>query len=166
MLQSLEDFRPQVYSCGLSERIDRFQFLGNIHHAAYQTRELLDHVGLWESHGKHFINGGVNTSPNPWCAIASHPYNHTEHVGFQQKDVVTNSTAAQTAYGHSKGSRSKMEKYYTPELLKRVQEELYPDDYKLFTMVKENGITLSKGAELASRLSKNCHGNHVVMPLP
>merc|ERR1712127_1001190 len=67
-------WRPQVYSCGMSERLDRFQFIGDISNAAEQTRELLDHVGLWDSHGKHFINGGVHVGRKGMCNIMSHPH--------------------------------------------------------------------------------------------
>ena len=126
-----EDWRPQVYSCGISERLDRFQFIGDLHNAADQTRELLGRVGLWESHGKHFINGGVKVGRSPWCNSVSHPFNHTHHIGFQQKDEISNSSAARLVYGHSTDSKGKMEKYYTPELLKKVQEQLYADDYNL-----------------------------------
>mmetsp|Transcript_10705 Transcript_10705/g.22700 ORF Transcript_10705/g.22700 Transcript_10705/m.22700 type:complete len:407 (-) Transcript_10705:124-1344(-) len=159
-------WRPQVYSCGISERLDRFQFIGDIHNAADQTRELLGHVGLWESHGKHFINGGVQVGRNPWCNIMSHPHNHTRHVGFQQKDEVSNSSAAKLVYGHSKGSKGKMDTYYTPELLTRVQEELYADDFNLWKLVNANGIKMSKGKDLASRLSKKCSSYVLTRPLP
>ena len=152
--RSKKDWRPQVYSCGISERLDRFQFIGDIHNAADQTRELLNHVGLWDSHGKHFINGGVKDNGR-MCNVMSHPHNHTHHVGFQQKDEVSNSLAAKLTYGHLKGSKGKMEEYYTPELLRRVREELYADDYKLWKLVNGNGIKMSNGRELVSRLSSN-----------
>ena len=145
-----------MYSCGLSERLDRFQFVGDLHYAADHTRELLSNVGLWESHGRHFINGGVQVGRNPWCTISSHPANHTFHVGFQQKEEVSNSTAAQVVYGHAKGSKGKMETYFTPELLEKVQEELYADDYKLWKLVNDNGQKLSKGKELMPQLSRKC----------
>ncbi|KAL7534159.1 hypothetical protein ACHAXR_005681 [Thalassiosira sp. AJA248-18] len=151
-------WRPQVYSCGLSERLDRFQFIGDLHNAADQTRELLGHVGLWNSHGKHFIHGGSRgiMKQAGMCNLMSHPANHTVHVGFQQKNEVSNASAADTVYGHSKGSNSKMEKYFTPELLKKVREELYADDYKLWELVNANGKKMSKGKELVSQLSSEC----------
>ena len=130
-------WRPQIYSCGMSERLDRFDFIGDLHNTADQTRELLSHVGIWESYGKHFINGGKKIGSNSWCHIASHPMNHTPvHVGFQQKDTVspTSSAAGETAYGHAKGSKDKMERFYTPELLRKV-EELYANDYKLWKLM-------------------------------
>ena len=43
----------------MTKQIDRFKYIGDINYASDQSRELLLHVGLWESHGKHFINGGA-----------------------------------------------------------------------------------------------------------
>ena len=149
-------WRPQVYSCGMSERIDRMNFIGNLDNVADQTKELLSHVGMWDSYGKKFINGGENIGRSPWCNIVSHPFDHKIHVGFQQKDEISNSSAAQTVYRHAKGSASKMDAFYTPELLKKVQEELYPEDYKLWQLVNDNGSKLSRGKDLMSKLSSKC----------
>jgi hypothetical protein len=143
-------WRPQVFSCGLSERIDRFQYIGDIEYAADQSKELLSHVDMWESYGKHFINGGVQHGRSPYCNLASHPANHTEHVGFQQKDDVD------TNYAHAKKSKEKMDIYYTPELLRKVNEVLYPHDYKLWMLVNGNGNKLSNGDVLMSKLSSKC----------
>jgi hypothetical protein len=72
----------------MSKRIDRFSYIGDIENAADQTRELLSHVGLWDSHGKHFINGGIKIGRSPYCNLASHPSNHTAaHVGFLERWV-------------------------------------------------------------------------------
>ena len=134
----------------MSERIDRFKYIGDIEYAADQTRELLSHVGLWDSHGKHFINGGVKIGRSEYCNLASHSLNHTAHVGFQQND------GADTVYSHAKKSKEKMEKFYTPELLRKVNEVLYPDDYKLWNLVSANGNTLSRGKDLMPKLSGKC----------
>jgi hypothetical protein len=138
-------------SCGLYERLDRFKFVGDIHNSPDQTRDLLKAVGLWETHGKHFINGGITTEGKARlhdCSIKSYASTHKEHVGFQQREEVSNFTAGNTAYGHSTGSREKMTRFYTPELLK---EKLYADDDKLYQM--ERGMKkLSRGKELAGLL--------------
>jgi hypothetical protein len=137
----------------MSERIDRFSYIGDIEYAADQTRELLSHIGLWDSHGKHFINGGVKIGRSNYCNLASHPLNHTAaHVGFQQSD------GPNTAYSHAKKSKEKMDKFYTPALLRKVNEVLYPDDYKLWKLVSANGNKLSKGEDLMSKLSSKCKG--------
>ena len=137
----------------MSERIDRFKYIGDIEHAADQTRELLSYVGLWDSHGKHFINGGVKIGRSPYCNLASHPFNHTAaNVGFQQSDE------PDTVYSHAKKSKEKMDEFYTPELLRKVNEVLYPDDYKLWNLVSTNGKKLSWGRDLMSKLSSKCKG--------
>ena len=147
-------WRPQVYSCGMSERLDRFDFIGTLDEVADQTRELLTHVGMWESHGKKFINGGQQILRSPWCGIGSHPHNHTVNVGFQQKDESSNKTAL--VYEHAKNSKEKLDSFYSPELLKKVQEELFADDYKLWKLVHDNGNKLSRGKDLMSKLSSKC----------
>lgn len=119
------------------------------------TRQLLQSVGLWDSHGRHFINGGITRENNIRlhdCSIKSYPYMHEEHRGFQQKDNIRNTTAANTAYGHSTGSQGKMEEYYTPELLNLVRTKLYSDDYKLYQLVSAKE-ELSNGKEIARQLS-------------
>jgi hypothetical protein len=89
------------------------------------------------------------------CQLKSYPHNHTEHLGFQQKDEERNTTAANTAYGHSKNSYSKLDKYYTPKLLKLVREKLYADDYRLYNLLREKKLT--DGKQLAMQLSgDNC----------
>ena len=145
-------------SCGLYSNLDRFRFVGDISNSPEHTRDLLSKVNLWESHGRHFINGGVEKEGNRkvhMCHLKSHPYNHTEHVGFQQRDEKKNATAANTAYGHSKNSQDKLAKYYTPELMRLVREKLYADDYKLYELATEQKLT--NGRDLAMKLSKgNC----------
>ena len=146
-------WRPQVYSCGLSERIDRFHFIGDLANVENQTKELLSHVGMWDSHGKRFINGGRSLGRSPWCNIGSHPHNHSGHVGFQQKE--SSDSHADLAYNHVHGSKDKINQFYTPELMKKV-EELYADDFKLYNLVSANGNKLSKGKDLVSQLSSKC----------
>ncbi|KAL7550094.1 hypothetical protein ACHAWF_013323 [Thalassiosira exigua] len=153
--QSDPHWRPQVYSCGISERLDRFQFIGELGKIGDHTKELLQHVGLWDSHGKHFINGGVRVGGNKYCNIQSHPANSTRHVGFQQKDKMSNATAAETEYGHTTNSQKNLEQFYTPELLRMVQDDLYPYDYKLWKLVSD-GKKLSQGKELMLKLSPRC----------
>jgi len=153
-------WRPQVYSCGMSERLDRFQFIGDIENTAEHSRELLQHVGLWEPHGKLFVNDGVKVashkcSMKPIFSDDLSLNDKPRHLGFQQRDVYRNATAQNTAYGHSRGSKNKMDQYYSPELLKYLREELYATDYKLWKLVHEKK-GLSDGKMLAAQLSSKC----------
>lgn len=156
---SIQDWRPQVFSCGLSERLDRFQFVGDIQNIADQSRELLQSVGLWESHGRHFVNEG--TKSGNWCRIKPSLHNNvtlmdsSTHVGFQQLRKTQRKHTKAIVFDHPKGSKSKMDEYYTPELLKKVREELYANDFKLWKLVsgKEK---MSNGKELAAQISARC----------
>ena len=87
------------------------------------------------------------------------PYNDTIHAGFQQKEkkkASNVSVAQEVAYGHVKGARNKMDEFYTPELRKKVEEELYPHDNKLWKLVSSNGNKLSNGKDLLQQLSSKC----------
>lgn len=61
--------------------------------------------------------------------------------------------ASDTGYGHATDSKTKMDTYYTPEMLKKVKE-LYKQDYKLWDLVNEE--KLHSGVELAMGLSDDC----------
>jgi len=113
--------------------------MGALDNAADHARELWGRVGLRDSHGRHFIHGGVQAGRNPGCNIMSHPVDNACHVGFQQKNEDFKSSVAQLAYEHNQGTKDKMDRYFTLDRLEKVQEELYPDDYKLWKLAKENG---------------------------
>ena len=87
----------------------------------------------------------------------SNPYNETIHAGFQQKKKASNISAAhEVAYGHAKGAKSKLDDFFTPELRKKVEEELYPHDNKLWKVVSSNGNKLSIGKDILQQLSSKC----------
>ena len=80
--------------------------------------------------------------------------------GFQQKPPKdgerkneSSLRASDTGYGHATNSRSKMDTYYTPEMLAKVKR-LYEHDYKLWELVDEE--RLHSGEELAMSLSDDC----------
>lgn len=147
-----------MYSCGLSEHLDRFQFVGNIESVTDQTRELLQTVSLWETHGKHYIRDASYTGPysRAVCQLRANTNTSLQNIGFQQKNDMDASATGDTAWGHSKGSSWKMSQYYTSEMLKLVREELYADDYKIWKLLRDNEGKMSSGKILASQLSENC----------
>ena len=71
-------------------------------------------------------------------------------VGFQQ------SNEPDTAYSHAKKAKEKMDIFYTPELLRKVNEVFHPDNYKLWNLVSANGNMLSRGKDLMPKLSGKC----------
>ena len=60
------------------------------------------------------------------------------------------------AYGHAKGAKSKLDEFFTPELRKKVEEELYAHDNKLWKVVSSNGNKLSIGKDILQQLSSKC----------
>ncbi|KAL3784242.1 hypothetical protein HJC23_013529 [Cyclotella cryptica] len=47
-------WRPQTFSCGLSEFLPRFSFVGSLNFIETQARIILQHVGLWNDYGKWY----------------------------------------------------------------------------------------------------------------
>ena len=142
----------------MSEFLPRFSFVGSLNHIDTQVRTMLNDVGLWESHGKYYhwhmdkksASGSRCISPPPSLKVGEKLF------GFQQKPKSSmNDTlrASDTGYGHATDSKTKMDTYYTPEMLKKVKE-LYKQDYKLWDLV--NVEKLHSGVELAMGLSDDC----------
>ena len=147
----------------MSEKIERFDFIGSIDHAEQHSRALLERVGLWESHGKHYRNGKSKRTGEKWDQCAQLPPLEDEfentplslrHVGFQQKkqNPEINGTSAEVknnkmswdTIGHARGSSSKMNQYYTPELHQKVREKLYRADFQLWDLLdNKNGDWIS-----------------------
>ncbi|KAL7487135.1 hypothetical protein ACHAW6_012736 [Cyclotella cf. meneghiniana] len=156
-------WRPQTFSCGLSEFLPRFTFVGSLDHIESQSRRILQHVGLWEDYGRWYhwhthkkdAEGGRCGSSPPSLAVGEPLF------GFQQTPRESggrrlNDTlrASDTGYGHATDSRSKMNAYYrSADMLDKVKR-LYEQDYKLWELVNEE--ELHSGKELAMKLSEVC----------
>ncbi|KAL7521008.1 hypothetical protein ACHAWX_005702 [Stephanocyclus meneghinianus] len=150
-------WRPQSYSCGLSEFLPRFSFVGSLDRIEEQARALLQEVGLWDNYGKYYhriintdgITSGICSLPPPVLRVED------ELFGFLQLPRETNGTEESGSYRHSHhstGSQSKLDEYYTPELRSIVEEELYQMDVKLWKLI-ENEENLVSGSELALKIS-------------
>jgi hypothetical protein len=184
-------WRPQVFGCGLSEKIDRFDFIGSLDHIEKHSQALLEKVGLWESHGQHYRHGisERTTKLNPCARLfpLSDEFEKTplslRHVGFQQRserndadadadadaDVnvnvnVTNkinrnkggnkTTLSWDAIGHARSARDKKEEYYTPELLRKVEDKLYRADFQVWNLLQKKKGDWASGKELLPSLLK------------
>jgi hypothetical protein len=77
-------------------------------------------------------------------------FQQNPEVGTEQKDALR---ASDTGYGHATNSRTKMDNYYTPEMLEKVKR-LYKYDYQLWELV--NDEQLHTGRELARSMSDEC----------
>ena len=143
-------WRPQVYSCGISELLPYFDFVGSISEAANHSKALLQMVGLWDSHGMHYISeqgakGCDVPPPDP-----ESPQQGIFHAGFQQKDLAKQDT-------HTTNSKSKLDLFYnTPQLLDTVKR-IYKDDYTLWNaLTQQPGRDWVRGSTLAKQLNPDC----------
>ena len=143
-------WRPQVYSCGISELLPYFDFVGSISQAANHSKALLQMVGLWDSHGMHYI-----TQPDAQgCAVPppdpESPQHRIFHAGFQQKDLAKQDN-------HTTNSKSKLDLFYsTPQLLDIVKR-IYKDDYTLWNaLTQQPGRDWVRGSTLANQLNPDC----------
>ena len=161
-------WRPQVFGCGLSEKIDRFDFIGSLDHIEKHSQALLEKVGLWESHGQHYRRGTSERttilSPCARLFPLSDEFEKTplslRHVGFQQRsyrindDDENNTSLFWDAIGHARSAGDKKEEYYTPELLRKVEDKLYRADFQVWNLLQKKEGDWASGKELLPSLLK------------
>ncbi|KAL7426212.1 hypothetical protein ACHAXM_000376 [Skeletonema potamos] len=161
-----EHWAPQTFNCGLSEFLPRFKFIGSLGRIEHQSKQILQHVGLWESYGRYYheeksvIPDRVRSS----CAVPPPELKVGDTLtGFQQQQQQQQTKKAITptkdqdgvkfSY-HSTQSQSKLDKYYTKEL-HEIVARLYANDYKVWNLIKDEEDLVS-GSELAMKLSSTC----------
>ena len=140
-------WRPQSYSCGLGQLLPHFHYVGGLDRVAEHTKAILQSVGLWETHGKHY-----RLSQNKTKKIRTKPPEPLEPgqvaLGFQQETSVSDH--------HSRGAQAKIDEYYTPGLLETVKE-LYRDDYALWDALQVAGpLGKVHGKDIAAILNPSC----------
>lgn len=167
-------WRPQVWGCGMSEKIDRFDFIGSMDHAEEHTRALLETVGLWESHGKHFRNGRSRITARWDPCMQLFPLQDefeetplsSRHVGFQKTIPGGGTIRRKTrkgaksqlswdAIGHARKAGEKTNEYYTPELQRKVEENLYADDYQIWNLLEQANGGWVSGKDILPHLLNN-----------
>jgi len=122
-------WKPQLLTCGLDYWLPQVDFIGTFEHLSEHTKMLLERVGLWEKYGAKFDDGKNMKSEGSdiWSMPTPvRPSNYTV-AGFNQKGAGTSH--------HSTSSSSKIQEYYTPELLKTVREA-YHWDVKIWEDLK------------------------------
>ena len=124
---------PQVMTCGLDNLLPHFDFIGSFDHMPENTKMLLEKVGLWDKYGKVYDDGSNAKERVNICAGTApvHDCNYTTW-GFNQHAPMPNGVV----YKHATFSKSKFGKYYTPELLAKVQQA-YALDYAIWNDLKE-----------------------------
>lgn len=135
-------WRPQAYSCGMVQMLPSLHYVGGLDRVAEHTRSILERVGLWKSHGRHYcLSRRTKAYPvqNPPPDVSK-----VNTTGFQQSPVSRDH--------HSRGAQSKIDKYFTPELLARVQK-LYWMDYALWDALQQAGPGPHHGKDIAAILN-------------
>lgn len=146
-------WRPQAWSCGVSEHLADFDCVGSLDRAAAHTKLLLQHTNLWESFGKHYRVSPVNTTnfnPSLPPPFVWPPPLSQKAIGFQQEDEMD-------TFLHGTGSKLKLEQYYTPELMEKVKK-LYWMDFELWEAVEQvsNNGGMASGRDVAKILNPDC----------
>lgn len=150
-------WRPQAWSCGLSEDVKRFHYIGGLDKAAFHTKALLQKVNMWESYGKHYrVSERGKKKGTRYCTWPPAPLKPGEEaVGFQQKES-SDGRGGMDAHGHHKGSRNKLDEYYTPKLMKKVKE-LYWMDFALWDAIQEAEMKeIVSGKDIVRALDPEC----------
>jgi hypothetical protein len=130
-------WKPQVMTCGLDHLLPQFDFIGNFDHISEHTKLLLERVGLWEEFGATFDDGKdlQYSERHSTCMIPPPIRQPNETVwGFNQRGP---SGAGKNL--HATGSQSKLDKYYTPELLGKVRKA-YALDFAVWDELKDRPI--------------------------
>ena len=154
---------PQTLNCGLSEFLPRFQFIGSLDRIGYQSKKILQHVGLWESYGRYHDSASMSEAGAPTdlrnsCVVPPpRLWIGDKLSGFQQqgrrniiKDEKKREESIKFSH-HSTQSQSKLDMYYTEELLDTVKR-LYANDYKIWNLIKDEEELVS-GSELVMKIS-------------
>lgn len=175
-------WRPQTWSCGMSEKIDRFDFIGSLDHTEQHSRALLERVGLWESYGKYYRNGNSKRTAKWQSCVALFPLQDEfestplslRHVGFQQRKHILDHNdssgkrkkrnlkkgANETqlhwdSIGHAKGASTKMKQYYTPELHRKLEDKLLKADYQVWKFLDNEKGDWVSGKDILPHLLLN-----------
>ena len=132
-------------------------YIGTVDRAARHTKAILQQVGMWESFGAHYrVSERGKIKGRLTCTWPPEPLKPGEvAVGFQQQ-ISEDGKGGMDTQGHSTGSRSKLDQYYTPELLAKVKK-LYWMDFALWDALKEaddEGLVNGKG--IAFKLNPEC----------
>jgi hypothetical protein len=121
-------WKPQVTTCGLDYLLPHFDFIGSMEHISEHTKLLLEKVGMWDDYGSKFDDGHDLPKVGSACFVAppDRSASNTTVNGFNQRGTTSK---------HATGSKSKFEKYYTPELLEKVRK-VYAIDYAIWDDLK------------------------------
>jgi len=143
-------WRPQLMMCGLDYLLPKFDFVGNFNFVAEHTKALLEKVGMWETFGQTFDDGGGAGIKEDICFISppkrrSSFYTSGSVVsGFNQQGL----SVSGGRYFHETGSKNKLDQFYTPELIEKVRKA-YSLDFMVWDEISKNPVDdISHGKDL------------------
>lgn len=129
---------PQMMMCGLNHLLPKFNFIGSFDHIAEHTKILLEKTGIWDTLGRNFDDGrGARISPGSQICYSPPPLRSGNEsiAGFNQRGVTRSGS-----YVHNTGSKDKMAKLYTPELMEKVKAA-YALDFAVWNEISNRSAT-------------------------
>jgi hypothetical protein len=139
-------WRPQLLTCGLDSILPLFDFVGSFNHLPEHSRLLLERVGLWDKYGATFDDTtDAEADESKLCDIAPPPPRVNNKGGTYSAEDVSNTEGGfnqrlpqgnHHAREHGTGSSTKMQAFYTPELLAKVRAA-YAMDYAVWDEIKD-----------------------------
>ncbi len=139
-------WRPQAYTCGMGHNLQHIDYIGGLDRADYHSKQILQQVGLWDSHGRYYQTSPSHNHTRP-RAVRPPENPVRDPPGFQQHDHTDH---------HSRGSIDLVEHYYTKQTLEKVKK-LYWMDYALWNVLQTTNAT--RGIDVARILNTQCDTN-------
>lgn len=139
-------WKPQLMICGLDYLLPKFDFVGSFDYVAEHTKMLLEKIGAWETMGRWFDDGnGVPHDPlaQTCYALPAHRKMNETVSGFNQ-----GGTSLSGRYVHKTDSKSKMEEFYTPDLIEKVRRA-YALDFSVWDEISNRSVDeISRGKDM------------------
>jgi hypothetical protein len=134
-------WKPQYLTCGLDVTLPLMDFVGNFNHLAVHTKLLLDRVGMWDTYGRFYDHESEDGKIADSCEIPPPALNESLKYGFNQRDLAQ-------VNEHATGSQTKMDMYYTPEIMAKVRKA-YEVDFAIWDDIsKRSLLDVAKGSDL------------------
>eukprot|EP00934_Nitzschia_sp_Nitz4_P008448 Nitzschia sp. Nitz4//scaffold5_size260463//239997//241394//NITZ4_001030-RA/size260463-processed-gene-0.409-mRNA-1//-1//CDS//3329555484//8438//frame0 len=156
-------WRPQSMTCGLDHFLPHFDFIGNFDNIAEHSKLLLEKVGMWEEYGAVFDDGRNmkhqrKKHHDSVCHVPPPVRGPDEVVyGFNQRGP-----SGTGKNHHATNSTKLFDKFYTPQLIRRVHEA-YSLDYAIWSEISSPELPVNKvmtGRELKV-VTDHCDGNDI-----
>jgi Sulfotransferase family len=130
-------WRPQSMMCGLDYLLPYFDFVGNFRYVSEHSKLLLERVGLWDNYGAKFDSAKDGHSKGSLC---TQTVLSRDDAGFNVSRIVhgfnQNGVSGKQLMTHTRNSKLKLNKYYTPDLMSKVRRA-FQMDYGIFDELQD-----------------------------